>query len=190
MPMRRSGPGADLVGQEAALAGGFGGVGLGRAIMALGGVGQLGCEGGGLGRAGVVMLVRGRGEAQVGISGFLASWDLGPGAHLEGQGEQGVAGRGLNPMQGAVLGALVEVPRVLSSCPVRGLPPVRVLCPACNRVLITRSFMATAGSIHSTSRQHPSTPSSSPRPSSSRATPKTSTKTRSGAGMASWRSLR
>ena len=71
MPMRRSGPGADLVGQEAALAGGFGGVGLGRAIMALGGVGQLGCEGGGLGRAGGVMLVSGRGEAQVGISGLL-----------------------------------------------------------------------------------------------------------------------
>ena len=67
----RSGPGADLVGQEAALAGGDAGVGLGRAIMALGGVGQLGCEGGGLGRAGVVMLVRGRGEAQVGISGLL-----------------------------------------------------------------------------------------------------------------------
>ena len=66
--------GADLVGQEAALAGGFGGVGLGRAIMALGGVGQLGCEGGGLGRAGGVMLVSGRGEAQVGISGLLASW--------------------------------------------------------------------------------------------------------------------
>ena len=63
--------GADLVGQEAALAGGDAGVGLGRAIMALGGVGQLGCEGGGLGRAGVVLLVRGRGEAQVGIFGLF-----------------------------------------------------------------------------------------------------------------------
>ena len=78
----RSGPGADLVGQEAALAGGHAGVGLGRAIMALGGVGQLGCEGGGLGRAGVVMLVRGRGEAQVGHTSGL----FGQGAHLEGLG--------------------------------------------------------------------------------------------------------
>ena len=64
----RSGPGADLVGQEAALAGGHAGVGLGRAIMALGGVGQLGCEGGGLGRAG---------------GGHAGEWERGgPGGHL------------------------------------------------------------------------------------------------------------
>ena len=50
------------------------GLGLGRVIMALCGVGQLGCEGGGLGRAGVVMLVRGRGEAQVGIFGLFCAY--------------------------------------------------------------------------------------------------------------------
>ena len=92
----RSGPGADLVGQEAALAGGHAGVGLGRAIMALGGVGQLGCEGGGLGRAGVVMLVRGRGEAQVGIFGLFGP-RCSPGRSRWGGGGEGSG----TPLRGA-----------------------------------------------------------------------------------------
>ena len=98
--------GADLVGQDAGLAGGDAGVGLGRAIIALDWVGQLGCDGGGLGRAQVVMLVGGRGEAQVGTSAPL--W---AGADLEGLGGAVVVREMVPPDGGHSGGYLIAMSR-------------------------------------------------------------------------------